>query len=150
MDIDDDDAVCHSDEEGDEDRNCQESRLGLTNIPPTSDAIASHSHHAHLSLVHPPPHTGHNHPDCVDSGHVGLLQADVGAAAESLQLSEFDGADADSVNMDAQEELLLSEEMLAAAELDVQSYSSGDIDRALEAGTESDRETQELEILGGG
>ena len=147
FDIDDDDAVCHSDEDGDlEPMSYHKPLPHPTNIPHTNGVATSASHLPHHSLGHHVIHPSHDHSDFVDSGH---FQRSNDIPSEHLRFLEYSNPDTDSVCTDARNEVLLSEEMLVAAELEPCSYSSGDICRALDAGTESDRETQELEILGG-
>ena len=147
FDIDDNDAICHSDEDGDlEPTDYHQSLPHPANIPHTNSVAASASHLSHHSPVHRLIHPSHNRPDFVDGSHI----TSVDAPSDQLRFSEFSNPDTDSVCADTRDEVLLSEEMLVAAELEARSYSSGDIDRALDAGSQSDRETQELEILGGG
>ena len=145
FDIDDDDAVCHSDEDGDlEPTDYHRSLPHPTNIPHTNGVAAAASHLSHHSPGLRSIHPSHNRPDFVDGGHI----TSVDAPSDQLRFSEFSNPDTDSVCADTRDEVLLSEEMLVAAELETRSYSLGDIDRALVS--QSDRETQELEILGGG
>ncbi|KAL8588982.1 hypothetical protein ACOMHN_065764 [Nucella lapillus] len=141
IDVDDDDAVCHSDED-DLESTYPVLPGHLSGIPSAEHTTAtSQSHHYH----HLPAHPSHLHPghsDFIDSGSV---------EPGNISLSEcfaLPDSHNDSLNSDVGDEVLLSEEMLAATDLDSQSRSSEYGSRTNNADAEFGKETQELQILG--
>ncbi|XP_076444259.1 tyrosine-protein phosphatase non-receptor type 13-like isoform X5 [Babylonia areolata] len=107
-------------------------------IPSDYNTAASHSHHL------PVLHSSHFHSYGSDLTVCGNMEPETlnNSLPECLALHY------DSASADTKEEMLFSEDMLSAADLDSESYGSGDISLILDAETELDKERQELHIVG--
>lgn len=140
IDVDDADAECFSDDD-DLETSLRVPPGRPNGIPSAENAATSQSHHYHSLPAYP---SSHLHPDSSDVMDGGSMEPDT----LNHSLSELPDLHNDSMNGDARDELLLSEAMLAATELDSRSLSSEEVSRANDADAEFGKETQELQILG--